>query len=117
MRLKALLAPALVLLALGLAACGGDDETSSDTEATTTAIPRSGCLISIARIARHSAIDTAFPGNPDFSFCFANSQAASTAKLGLTNSEGCSDKPGTLIQRLAPLISIPITNVIASSTN
>jgi plastocyanin len=36
MRLKALLAPALVLLALGLAACGGDDETSSDTEATTT---------------------------------------------------------------------------------
>jgi len=31
-----MLAPLFILLALGLASCGGDDETSSGTEATTT---------------------------------------------------------------------------------
>ncbi len=57
------------------------------------------------------------PGNRGRSFCSANNQAATTAKVGLTNSEGCSDKPGKLIQRRAPLISTPMTKVSASRTS
>ena len=83
----------------------------NQTGATTTAMPRSGCLISIARIARHSAIEIRLPGKPGFSFCSRTARRRRTAKVGLTNSEGCSDRPGRLIQRRAPLISTPITKV------
>ena len=33
------------------------------------------------------------------------------AKVGLTNSDGCSEKPARLIQRRAPLISAPMKKV------
>ncbi len=44
------------------------------------------------------------------------SQAATTAKQGLRNSLGCSEMPGSAIQRRAPLISTPITSVAAVSS-
>ncbi len=44
-----------------------------------------------------------------------NIQATTTAKVGLTNSEGCSDRPPRLIQRAAPLISWPDSRVAAIS--
>ncbi len=45
----------------------------------------------------------------------ANSQAESTAKHGLTNSEGCSENHGSSIQRRAPLISAPMNSVVTIS--
>lgn len=44
MRLKAFLAPALIALSLGFAACGGggDDETAAESEATTATTTESG---------------------------------------------------------------------------
>src|SRR5256885_1630740 len=74
-------------------------------------MPRSGCFTSISTIARNSAIEIALPGKRGCCFCSANSQAATIVKHGFRNSEGCSDRPGRLIQRRAPLISAPITNV------
>ena len=44
------------------------------------------------------------------------SHAATTAKQGFRNSLGCSEMPGSAIQRRAPLISTPITIVAAVST-
>ena len=38
------------------------------------------------------------------------SHAATMAKQGFRNSEGCTDIPGSAIQRRAPLISTPITS-------
>ena len=88
---------------------------ANQTAATTTAMPRSGCFTSIATSGRNSAIEIRLPGNPGFSFCSANSQAATIAKVGLTNSDGWIDRPGRLIQRRAPLISAPTRNVSATS--
>ena len=87
---------------------------ANQTAATTAAMPMSGCLISIATMTRNSAVQIRLPGKRGRSFCSENSQAATTAKVGLTNSEGCSDRPGRLIQRRAPLISAPMTKVSAS---
>ena len=36
------------------------------------------------------------PGKRRWPCCSAKSQAATTAKLGLTNSEGCSERPGQI---------------------
>ena len=87
---------------------------ANQTAATTAAMPMSGCFISIATMTRNSAVQIRFPGKPGRSLCSANSQAATTAKVGLTNSEGCNDRPGRLIQRRAPLISAPMRKVSAS---
>src|SRR3546814_19003119 len=56
------------------------------------------------------------PGMPVSSRSSENSQADTTAKQGLANSEGCSDRPAKLIQRVAPLISAPVINVSTSRT-
>ena len=37
-------------------------------------------------------------------------------KLGLTNSEGCTDRPPALIHRVAPLISSPTKGIAANRT-
>ncbi len=55
------------------------------------------------------------PGKPRVRLPSASSQAATTAKQGLRNSLGCSDMPGSEIQRRAPLISTPATSVSAVS--
>src|SRR5260370_150115 len=55
------------------------------------------------------------PGKPSRNLPSARSQPVTTAKVGLTNSEGWRDRPGRLIQRRAPLISMPITKVRATS--
>ena len=78
---------------------------ANQTAATTAAMPMSGCFINIATTTRNSAAQIKLPGKRGRSFCSENNHAATTAKVGLTNSEGCSDKPGKLIQRRAPLIS------------
>ena len=88
---------------------------ANQTAATTTAMPRSGCLTSISAIERNNAVEIRLPGKPGRSFCSENSHAATTAKVGLTNSEGCTDSPGRLIQRRAPLISAPTRKVSAKS--
>ncbi len=90
---------------------------ANQTAATTAAIPMSGCFINIATTTRNNAVQIRLPGKPGRSFCSENNQAATTAKVGLTNSEGCNDRPGRLSQRRAPLISTPTTKVKASSAN
>ena len=45
------------------------------------------------------------------------SHATTMAKQGLRNSEGCTERPGSEIQRRAPLISTPITMVAAVSAS
>ena len=81
-------------------------------------MPISGCAISIADDQQQQCERRSdCPGKPRRSFCSENSQAVTTAKHGLTNSEGCSDSSGRLIQRRAPLISAPTTKVSASSTS
>ncbi len=45
------------------------------------------------------------------------SQAATTAKQGFRNSDGCTERPGSEIQRRAPLISTPTTMVAAVSAS
>ncbi len=47
----------------------------------------------------------------------AISQAATTAKNGLRNSDGCNDRNGIGSQRRAPLISTPTTSVAAVSSS
>ncbi len=78
-------------------------------------MPRSGCFTSMKTRTKNSPAEIALPGKRGRCFCPANSQAATIVKVGLMNSEGCSEKPGRLIQRRAPLISIPITKVSAKS--
>ena len=90
---------------------------ANHTAATTAAMPMSGCFINIATTTRNSAKQIKLPGKRGRSFCAANNHAATTAKVGLINSEGCSDRPGKLIQRRAPLISTPMTKVNASRTS
>ena len=46
----------------------------------------------------------------------ANSQAMTTTKAGFMNSDGCSDRPKRLIQRRAPLTSMPTNSVAIIST-
>ena len=46
----------------------------------------------------------------------AINHAATTAKKGLRNSDGCKENPGIGNQRRAPLISTPTTSVAAVST-
>ncbi len=81
-------------------------------------MPMSGCPFRIAATTKNStsAIDAPHTFEPG-SLPSAISQAATTAKKGLRNSEGCSDRPGIGSQRLAPLISTPTTSVAAVSTS
>ena len=51
------------------------------------------------------------PGKPGLVRDSENSHAPTTAKAGFTNSDGWIDRPGTWIQRRAPLISTPTTSV------
>ena len=55
------------------------------------------------------------PGTSRRFWLSLNSQAVSTTKAGLTNSEGCSETKPNCIQRLAPLISGPTSMVAAIS--
>ena len=45
------------------------------------------------------------------------SHATTMAKQGFRNSEGCTERPGSAIQRRAPLISTPTTIVAAVSAS
>ena len=73
----------------------------------TAAMPRSGCLSRVAINTAHIAAAIQPPRERGLVRCRLNSQAATTAKLGLRNSEACREKPPRLIQRRAPLISAP----------
>ena len=55
------------------------------------------------------------PGKRGVRLASVSSQAVTTAKHGLRNSLGCTDMPGSAIQRRAPLISTPCTSVSAVS--
>src|SRR3546814_18557741 len=63
------------------------------------------CSSDLATTASHRPMAMRAPGMPVSSRSSENSQADTTAKQGLANSEGCSDSPAKLIQRVAPLIS------------
>ena len=52
--------------------------------------------------------EIAIPGIFKFLYCALNSRAENVAKIGLTNSVGCTEKPNICIQRIAPFFSIPI---------
>ena len=83
----------------------------------TASMPISGCDFSSSAMAPNRPSASSVPGKWRVWRPSAISQAATTAKQGLRNSLGCSEKPGSAIQRRAPLISVPMTSVAAVSTS
>ena len=88
------------------------------TEVTTSSMPISGWLLSRKAIIAQQPPAISQPAQRETGpgpRTSASSQAATMAKQGLRNSEGCSDRPGIGSQRRPPLISTPTTRVAAVS--
>ena len=92
-------------------------KNTADHEITTSMVwPRSGWATSSAATMASSSMAKMLPGmslRREFS---VKSQADSTRKAGLTNSDGCSERPRKLIQRRAPFTSWPMNSVRNIST-
>ena len=85
---------------------------------TKAAWPKSGCSARSATMIAVSAKDQVLPGGPPISWLAAISQAATTTKPGLRNSDGCTEAKPSEYQRTAPLPkSVPSTGSSASAAN
>jgi hypothetical protein len=83
----------------------------------TASMPMSGCACSSTATPANATKASAMPGKCPGFRPSAISQAATTEKHGFRNSLGCTDMPGSAIQRRAPLISMPATKVSAVSAS
>ena len=78
--------------------------------------PKSGSATSSATTMANRMSAKTLPGMSVRRVFSANSQATTTTKAGFMNSDGCSDRPKTSIQRRAPFTSMPTNSVASIST-